>query len=63
MYLPEAFPAVTVPSLLNAGFNLVIPAILDPDLGCSSVVTTVLPTHKGRKCKYDSSQYTTFYFL
>ena len=35
--MPEAFPAVTVPSFLKTGFNLERPFKFMPSLGCSSL--------------------------
>src|SRR3954470_1950085 len=40
---PEAFAAVTVPSLAKAGRNLEIESIVTPALGYSSVSTTTSP--------------------
>ena len=39
----EAFPAVTIPSFLNAGFNFPIPSAVVPGLGPSSVSTMISP--------------------
>ena len=39
--LPDAFPAVTVPSLSKAGLNLAKPSMVVSGLGCSSFVTRV----------------------
>ena len=41
--MPEALPAVTVPSLLNAGRSLAIPSSVAPKRGYSSVSTTTSP--------------------
>ena len=40
--MPEALPAVTVPSLAKAGFSLAMSSRLTPGRMCSSVSTTVV---------------------
>ena len=39
---PDAFPAVTVPSFLNTGFNLVNASKFIPSLGCSSILKSTI---------------------
>ena len=41
--MPEAFPAVTVPFFLNAGFSLLRVSNVIPALGCSSTSNIVSP--------------------
>ena len=40
-FIPEAFPAVTVPSFLKTGFNLDKASRLIPSLGCSSLLKSI----------------------
>jgi len=41
--MPEALPAVTVPSFLNAGFIFARDSMVVPAFGCSSVSNTTSP--------------------
>ena len=41
--IPEALPAVTVPSFVKAGFNLARPSIVVSGRICSSFVMTISP--------------------
>ena len=40
-FIPEAFPAVTVPSFLKTGFNLESVSKFIPSLGCSSLLKSI----------------------
>ena len=40
-FIPDAFPAVTVPSFLNTGFNLDNASRFIPSLGCSSDLKSI----------------------
>ena len=39
--IPDALPAVTVPSFLKTGFNLVKASKVIPSLGCSSLLKSI----------------------
>ena len=52
--IPDALPAVTVPSLAKAGRSLAMSSVLTPGRICSSVAKVVVPlrpgTSMGRIC-------------